>query len=144
MHGVPKAVNVWQYNPAVQFAGCVGNQFSRERRIVKTDDFSSVFRLRPKYRTAHFVLYAKENDYSQARLGIVVAKRLAPRAVTRNAVKRICREVFRKMPLPAMDFIVRLTGLIAVRDKTTTNALSRRQVREELHQLFTSQIKERR
>ena len=142
MHGAPKAASVWQCNPAVQFAG-VDNPFSRERRIVKADDFSSVFRLRPKHRTARFVLYARESSHSHARLGIVVARRFAPRAVTRNTIKRICREAFRKMPLPAKDFIVRLTRPVVARDEAATNLSLKRQLREELQQLFASQIKER-
>ncbi|NCW85967.1 MAG: ribonuclease P protein component, partial [Oxalobacteraceae bacterium] len=72
--------------------------YGRHQRIVKTDDFSSVFRLRPMQRTENFVLYLRPNVLGHARLGVVVAKRLAPRAVTRNAIKRMVREVFRKSP----------------------------------------------
>ena len=64
--------------------------------------------MRPYARTEHFVFYARANELGHARLGIVVAKRFAPRAVTRNTVRRICREVFRHMQLPARDCIVRI------------------------------------
>ena len=64
------------------------HDFARARRIVKTDEFSSVFRLRPTQKTAHFVLYARPNTLPHARLGVGVAKRFAPRAVTRNTIKR--------------------------------------------------------
>ena len=67
--------------------------YARIRRIVKTDEFSSVFRLRPVFRTTHFVLYARPRDSGPARLGVVVAKRLAARAVTRNMIKRLERDV---------------------------------------------------
>ena len=45
-----------------------------------------------------------------ARLGLVVPKRLARRAVMRNLMKRIAREVFRhnRIDLPAMDLILKL------------------------------------
>ena len=85
------------------------HNYARTRRIVKTDDFSSVFRLRPVQRTAHFVLYARSNQLDRARLGIVAAKRFAPRAVTRNTIKRVTRELFRQSTLPAIDCIVRLS-----------------------------------
>ena len=49
------------------------HDFARVRRIVKTDEFSSVFRLRPVQRTAHFVLYTRSNELAHARLGVVVA-----------------------------------------------------------------------
>jgi ribonuclease P protein component len=74
------------------------HDFARVRRIVKTDEFSSVFRLRPAQKTAHFVLYTRPNTLPHARLGVVAAKRFAPRAVTRNTIKRITRELFRTMP----------------------------------------------
>ena len=45
-----------------------------------------------------------------ARLGLVMAKRLAHHASTRNALKRVVREAFRaqRLELPAADYVVRL------------------------------------
>lgn len=45
-----------------------------------------------------------------ARLGIVVAKKNLPRAIDRNALKRIVREAFRnqRSSLPPRDMLVRL------------------------------------
>ena len=117
----------------------MSGHFSRESRIVKTDDFSSVFRLRPKNRTGHFTLYARKNVLSRARLGLVLAKRFAPRAVTRNAVRRICREVFRRANLPEMDYVVRLFGPVITRGEPATGASMKRQLRNELEQLFALQ-----
>ncbi len=50
-----------------------------------------------------------------ARLGLVIAKRYAPHAVTRNALKRVIREAFRtrRLTLPARDYVVRLQSRIA-------------------------------
>lgn len=115
--------------------------YPRERRIVKTDEFSSVFRLRPVYRTAHFVLYTRVNPLpdAQARLGVVAAKRLAPRAVTRNTVKRVTRELFRLTSLPAIDCIVRLSKPVNTKAGPATTARLKRELRSELTQLFASQ-----
>ncbi len=110
--------------------------YTRDQRIVKTDEFSSVFRLRPVYRTAHFVLYACQNNLPCARLGVVVAKRLAPRAVTRNTVKRVARELFRLSALPSVDCIVRLSRPVNARSDSATHVLLKRTLREELSQLF--------
>lgn len=115
------------------------NYFAREQRIVKTDDFSSVFRMRPKYRTTHFVLYCRKSAQKQARLGIVVAKRFAPRAVTRNTIKRACREFFRLGNFPACDYIVRLSAIIHASDGAATNKKLKQQVQKELRQLFASE-----
>ncbi|MDY7576571.1 ribonuclease P protein component [Actimicrobium sp. CCI2.3] len=113
--------------------------FARERRIVKTDEFSSVFRLRPVYRSAHFVLYTRVNALAHARLGVVVAKRLAPRAVTRNTVKRVTRELFRLAALPPIDCIVRLSKPVNVRKGPATTSTLKKVLRSELLQLFASQ-----
>jgi ribonuclease P protein component len=115
------------------------HDYSRVRRIVKTDDFSSVFRLRPVRKTAHFVLYTQSNQLPHARLGVVAAKRLAPRAVTRNAIKRAARELFRQAALPPLDCVVRLSRPINSKAEPAINAALKAQLRTELMQLFESQ-----
>jgi len=116
----------------------VAGDYSRARRIVKTDEFSSVFRLRPVHRTAHFVLYTRRNALSHARLGIVAAKRFAPRAVTRNTIKRITRELFRQAALPALDCIVRLSKPVNSRKEPASNARLKAALRSELQVLLQS------
>lgn len=113
--------------------------YARARRIVKTDEFSSVFRLRPAQRTAHFVLYIRSNQLAHARLGVVAAKRFAPRAVTRNTIKRVTRELFRQMPLPAIDCIVRLSKPVNTRRDPATSAPLKAVLRAELQRLLASQ-----
>jgi ribonuclease P protein component len=115
------------------------HNYARDRRIVKTDDFSSVFRLRPVYRTAHFVLYARSNQLNRARLGVVVAKRFAPRAVTRNTIKRVARELFRQSALPAIDCIVRLSKPVNARAEPASSARLKAVLRDELVRLLGSQ-----
>ncbi|TAM90556.1 MAG: ribonuclease P protein component [Candidimonas sp.] len=49
-----------------------------------------------------------------ARLGVIVAKRFAARAVTRNTIKRVVREAFRQKrhALPPRDLVFRLHGTV--------------------------------
>jgi len=115
------------------------HDFARVRRIVKTDEFSSVFRLRPAQKTAHFVLYTRPNALPHARLGVVAAKRFAPRAVTRNTIKRITRELFRTTPLPAIDCIVRLARPVNTKAGPATNTALKTLLHAELAKLFASQ-----
>ena len=115
------------------------SDFARVRRIVKTDEFSSVFRLRPVQRTAHFVLYARPNTLSHARLGVVAAKRFAPRAATRNAIKRVTREIFRCTALVNVDCIVRLSKPVNSKAGPATTAQLKRELRSEIVRLFASQ-----
>ncbi len=84
--------------------------FPKAARLTKTDEFSSVFALRPRRRTTHFVLYVRANGQAQARLGIVVGKKFAPRAAERNLVKRMVRELFRsrQAQLAGRDVLLRL------------------------------------
>jgi ribonuclease P protein component len=117
------------------------HDFARARRIVKTDEFSSVFRLRPSQKTAHFVLYTCPNQLPHARLGVVVAKRFAPRAVTRNTIKRVTRELFRVTGLPPVDCVVRLAKPVNSKDGPATTAKLKAALRVELTRLFAAQAK---
>ena len=119
--------------------GEAAHDFARVRRIVKTDEFSSVFRLRPAQKSAHFVLYTRANALPHARLGVVVAKRFAPRAVTRNTIKRVTRELFRVAELPAIDCVVRLARAVNSKQGPATTAGLKAELRAELARLFASQ-----
>jgi ribonuclease P protein component len=61
-------------------------------------------------RAARFHLYGLANPLDYPRLALVVPKRLAPRAVTRNRIRRLVREAFRLQcgRLGARDCVVRL------------------------------------
>ena len=144
MHAVRKAASVSQSE-----AGCTRGpdsvsgkrpeDYARIRRIVKTDEFSSVFRLRPVFRTAHFVLYARPKDSGPARLGVVVAKRLAARAVTRNMIKRLAREMFRKFEWVNSYFIIRLNAPVVNRDQSASSRTHKVALAAELTELMKSQ-----
>ena len=83
--------------------------FPKAARLLKTDEFSSVFRLRPWRRSAHFVVYARPTG-NDARLGLVIGKKYAARAATRNLVRRIAREAFRvrRAEFGGWDILLRL------------------------------------
>lgn len=119
--------------------GLRSEDYDRSRRIVKTDEFSSVFRLRPAFRTDNFTLYVRANNLPHARLGVVVAKRLAPRAVTRNMIKRLTRELFRKAELRAVDCIVRLSKPVGKRPQSASSRAKKVSLGAELRRLLQSQ-----
>jgi ribonuclease P protein component len=83
--------------------------FPKAARLLKTDEFSSVFRLRPWRRTPHFVVYARPTG-NDARLGLVIGKKFAARAATRNLIKRQSREAFRlrRAEFGGWDVLLRL------------------------------------
>ena len=87
------------------------------------------------------MLYTRLNELPHARLGVVVAKRFAPRAATRNTIKRVTRELFRTTGLPAIDCVVRLAKPVNKKDGPATTAALKRELRVELARLFAAQVK---
>ena len=67
---------------------------------------------------------------SQPRLGLIIAKRFATRAVTRNAIKRVIREAFRlrRHQLPGRDYVFRLQARVAPSSLTQLKKLVRDEV----------------
>ncbi|AKU14623.1 ribonuclease P protein component [Azoarcus sp. CIB] len=108
----------------------VDQRFLSAYRLRKTDEYSSVFAFRRAIKGRFFVVHYRPNELGTARVGVVVAKKLAKRANVRNLVKRIVREQFRKIrvSLPHHDLIVRLHA--PVRDAT------RAMINEDIAQLF--------
>ncbi len=90
----------------------VDQRFLDAYRIRKTDEYSSVFAFRRAYKGRYVVVHYRPNELGTARLGVVVAKKLAKRANLRNLVKRIVREQFRKIrdALVPHDLVVRLNA----------------------------------
>jgi len=90
--------------------GQPGQEFYRAYRLLKTDEFSSVFAFRRSLRGRFYTLYYRPNELDTARLGVTVAKKLVKRANGRNLVRRIVREVFRRQRecLPSCDLVIRL------------------------------------
>lgn len=85
------------------------------------------------------MLYTRQNQLPHARLGVVVAKKFAPRAVTRNTIKRVTREAFRVAGLPPIDCVVRLARPVNKKDGPATTASLKTALRLELVRLFASQ-----
>lgn len=78
--------------------------FGRTRRLTTKADYDRVFSgVRIRLRRHPFTLLAGSNDRHGARLGLVVSRRSARRAVDRNRIKRQARETFRTQLLPGPD-----------------------------------------
>ncbi len=70
--------------------------FSRKYRLSKSSDFKRVFTKGKRTATPLFVVYSLRNHLPYSRLGIQVKARIGT-AVRRNRIKRIVREVFRRI-----------------------------------------------
>ncbi|SFZ70795.1 ribonuclease P protein component [Chitinimonas taiwanensis] len=84
-------------------------RFTRQQRLLKTDEFSSVFSLRRTQANAFFQVWVQPNQLGRARLGLVVGKKVERRAVGRNFIKRTVRDLFRHEAarLQGLDLVVR-------------------------------------
>src|SRR5690625_1450710 len=93
--------------------------FPPAARLHRPSEFAAALKGRRLAKGALFVVSTPRQvppgQPQEARLGMVVAKRMAPRAVSRNTIKRVIREAFRQRrhELPPRDLVFRLHTRIA-------------------------------
>jgi len=82
----------------------------KQAKMIKTDDFSSVFNFRKRISTQYLAMHYQPNLHNRARLGLVVGKKTAKLAVSRNYMRRVLREFFRTQQhdICHVDLIVRV------------------------------------
>jgi ribonuclease P protein component len=95
---------------ASQCKELVGLGFPGHLKLKKTDEFSSVFSFRRRFHGKFLAVHYMPNVLGHPRLGIVVSKKLARRAVARNYMKRVLRELFRlrRLSIGGLDIVVRI------------------------------------
>lgn len=88
--------------------------FGRDRKMRKTDEFSSVFRFRCMGGGPGLDVLAAPNGLEYARLGLIIPKKVVPTAVGRNRIKRLLREGFRmhQDEMAGLDVVARLRAAI--------------------------------
>ena len=87
----------------------MGSQrFPRAARLVKKPQFDAVFASGLRQHSDFFRVHVLPDTGAPARLGLAIAKRVAPRAVDRNRLKRAAREAFRHHTekLAGMDLVL--------------------------------------
>ena len=85
-------------------------RFSKQAKLLKTDEFSSVFNFRKRISAHYLVMHYQPNSQEQARLGLVVGKKTCKLAVDRNYMRRVLREFFRiqQHQIAHVDLVVRV------------------------------------
>ncbi|MCE9632887.1 MAG: ribonuclease P protein component [Methylophilales bacterium] len=89
----------------------IGLGFPGGLKLKKTDEFSSVFSFRRRIHGKFLAIHHMPNNLGYPRIGVVVSKKLARRAVARNYMKRVVRELFRlnRLNIGAVDIVVRIS-----------------------------------
>lgn len=109
--------------------------FPKKFKLLSKIDFKLAKPLKISHR--YFLISYQANDKPHAKLGVIVSKRMAKLAVTRNQVKRIVRESFRlnQHKLSGYNFIV-----IAKQHCDKVNKLELREGVESLWQRLISRF----
>mgnify|MGYP003433482139 FL=1 len=82
-------------------------RFPKSRRLHDASEFQAVFQNGLRCSGAFFRLhFLSAEPARRPRLGLAVPKKAAPLSVTRNRIKRLCREQFRQwQDLPSGDYV---------------------------------------
>jgi len=104
--------------------------YSRRHRYDAHGSFGVVLRSSRKVKGRLAVIHAIAGRSTDSRLGLALTRRLVPRAVDRNRIKRMAREAFRRHALKhaGVDCVVVLRGAFAASHAAA--------VRDEIRALF--------
>jgi ribonuclease P protein component len=103
--------------------------FPKTARLRAAPEFQAVFKSGLKHSGVFFRLYFLSGAISP-RLGLAIPKKAVPLSVSRNRLKRLCRESFRSGPKAPGDYVL----VAQHRARDAGNAA----VRAELERLFSS------
>jgi len=98
-------------------------RFRRSQRLLSAKDFGGVFSAAEKSADKYFVILYSTRAGDSARLGFAIAKKRIALATSRNRLKRLVRESFRKhaATLPVVDLVVMANSRAASADNETLN-----------------------
>lgn len=84
------------------------HRFTKEYRLRQSGDIRLCLKEKKRCASKAFVAICRPNQFKHARLGVVVPKKYFRRAVDRNHIKRLAREIFRRESnrLPGLDVLI--------------------------------------
>ncbi len=111
-----------------------GESFSRRLRLTRADEYRQVFKNNFRRSDSYMTILVGGCGGDCPRLGLAIARKQIPKAVQRNALKRLFRESFRRNRprLPPRDMVIMVRRDIL--------ALDRERIRARLDQHWNSII----
>jgi len=96
----------------------IGESFPRRLRLTRAIEFQQVFKNNFRISDACLTILVGKNAGDYPRLGFAIARKQVPKAVQRNALKRLLRESFRRnrTRLPARDMVIMVRREILASD----------------------------
>jgi ribonuclease P protein component len=87
---------------------CNGFRFQKKNRLLDAAAYSRVFKKATRSRDKFFTVLCSDNKNEIARLGLAISKKQCKKASTRNRIKRVIRESFRRkqVELSGLDVVV--------------------------------------
>ena len=87
-------------------------KFPKSDHLRKTKEFDAVYRKGRSCRSSFLVLYALPNGFDRNRIGFSISSRKVRHAATRNRLRRLLREAFRRHKAfvkPGYDIVIAVT-----------------------------------
>ena len=107
---MPRAELASAPEPTIATATADGpcGRYTRGQRLLQAREFKRVFDQPLRFSGGGLTVLVRPNELEHARLGLVISRKCAPRAVARNRIKRQIRESFRlnQSRLGALDIVV--------------------------------------
>ena len=120
MRGARRAGRAWHLKEFARITPIHNNKFPRAARLLSSADYRRVFQNPVRSADRYFTILAIGGRKGRARLGLAVSKKQARRAVDRNRLKRLTREIFRchHGQLEGIDLVVMARSLAASADSS--------------------------
>ncbi len=101
----------------------IGESFPRQARLTRTREYQQIFNNNNRVGDAAITILVGNAPGAGPRIGFAIARKQIQKAVTRNRLKRIFRESFRKNQhrLPARDMVIMVRRQIMLIDSAQLN-----------------------